>query len=434
MYILVVSQCYYPEAFRINDICAEWVKRGHKVTVITSIPNYPEGRFYDGYGWFKKRVEVVEGVEIHHIPMISRGHTKLRLILNYISFVVSGFIWSRTTRIKPDRVFNFETSPIFQALPAVWFAKRRKIPCDIYVQDLWPENVQFALGLNNKAVLGAIDKIVDYVYRNCTSIFATSPSFKKHLEKRQSVYTSKTKVNKVKYLPQYAEDFYEPYLREEDKAFANALGANNTQAYAKKQKIVKRPADIPCDNNLKLVFTGNVGQAQGLEILPKAASILKKDKGILVDFVIIGDGRYRSRLEKAIEEFGVSESFFLLGRKAARDIPTYLTYCDVAFLSFADNEIFKMTIPAKLQSYMACAKPIIAAAEGETANIIREAECGSCVAMGDEKGLADAIESFANMPKQDKDRFGGNARAYVEKHFSKNVLMDELEEYLAIKE
>ena len=140
-HILIVSQYFYPEQFRINDIAAEWVKRGHKVTVLTGIPNYPQGKFYDGYSWRKNRREVWNGVDIIRIPLFARGKSSIGMILNYFSFVISGFFWKCFTKLKADVVFTFEVSPMTQALIGVWYSKKHKIPNYLYVQDLWPENV-----------------------------------------------------------------------------------------------------------------------------------------------------------------------------------------------------------------------------------------------------------------------------------------------------
>jgi len=237
-HILVVSQVFYPEQFRINDICTEWTKRGYKVTAITGIPNYPQGKFYEGYGIFRKRRENYNGVEIIRIPIIPRGNNPVQLALNYFSFVFSGFFWHLFTRIKADYVFIFETSPMTQALVGVWYAQRRKIPCYIYVQDLWPENVEIVAGIKNKLILGAIGKMVDYIYARCEKIFATSMSFVRSIEKRG------VPSEKIEYLPQYAEDYYMPVPR----------------------NFVE---DIPIDGSFNIIFTGNIGNAQGLEVLPK---------------------------------------------------------------------------------------------------------------------------------------------------------------------
>lgn len=398
-HILVISQYFYPEEFRINDICKEWVKRGYKVTVVTGIPNYPQGKFYKGYGWLKKRREEYEGIQIIRLPLISRGQNAIMLALNYFSFVFSGFFWKTFTKIKADKVFIFEVSPMTQALVGVWYAKRWKIPCYIYVQDLWPENVEIVTGIKNKYIIGVIDKMVDYIYRSCNKIFATSQSFVKKIEERESAWDGKD--SKVVYWPQYAEEFYRP--------------------------MKKTPlSDVEDDDSFKVVFTGNIGYAQGLDILPKVAEMLKQEN-VKCKFYIIGDGRYRSELEHIIEEKNVEDMFRLLGRKKAEEIPAYMAHFDVAFLSFADNELFKMTIPAKLQSYMACGMPILAVADGETKRIIEEAECGGCCELGDVEKLAGKIVKFKN---QDSRTIGTKSRQYFEAHFLKDKLMDEIQEYL----
>src|SRR5699024_7818619 len=152
-HILVISQYFYPEQFRINDICSEWVKKGYKVTVITGIPNYPQGKSYKGYGFFKKNREKYNGIEIIRITLIPRGNSAIMLSLNYLSFVITGFFWSLFTKVKADAVFIFEVSPMTQALPGVWYSKRKGVPCYLYVQDLWPENVEIITGITNKRVI-----------------------------------------------------------------------------------------------------------------------------------------------------------------------------------------------------------------------------------------------------------------------------------------
>ena len=204
--ILVISQYFYPESFRINDICTEWVKRGYDVTVLTGIPNYPQGKFFDGYSWTKKRKEKWNGVKIIRIPLIARGHHSIGLVLNYFSFVISGWVWKLITKVKADYVFTFEVSPMTQALVGVWYAKKHHIPHYIYVQDLWPENVETVLGIHSPIVVKPINKMVDYIYNNSKIILATSPSFVKNIESR----AGSSRKGKVVYLPQYAEEFYQP--------------------------------------------------------------------------------------------------------------------------------------------------------------------------------------------------------------------------------
>ena len=399
-HILVISQYFYPENFRINDICKEWVKRGYEVTVVTGIPNYPQGKFFNGYGLFKKRKEEYEGVHIIRLPIISRGKGSVRLALNYFSFVWSGWFWKTFTRIKADKVFIFEVSPMTQALVGVWYAKRRKIPCSIYVQDLWPENVEVVTGIHNQKILGAIDKMVNYIYRNCNLILATSPSFVKRLEERTSVFDAEGK-SKVKYWPQYAEEFYKPVPK-------------------------KDLEDLKISDRFRIVFTGNVGYAQGLDILPKTAELLKQQE-VSCEFVIVGDGRYMEEFRKEIANRNVEDMFVLLGRKKPEEIPGYLALCDTAFISFADNPLFEMTIPAKLQSYMACGMPIIAVASGETKRIIENAQCGRCCEFGDVEKLLNIIVQIKNDSKGLLLELSNNAMKYCNINYQKDYLMDMLQ-------
>lgn len=394
-HILVVSQYFYPENFRINDICQEWVKRGYKVTVVTGIPNYPEGKFYKGYGYLKKRTEKWNGMTIIRIPLIPRGKSSVGMVANYLSFVISAFLWAKFTKIKADYIFTFEVSPMTQALLGVWYKKRFKVPNYLYVQDLWPDNVETVTGIHNPMVLKPIRKMVNYIYKHCDQIFATSPSF---VEEIQKWVNDKDKVH---YWPQYAEDFYRPVKRRERKE----------------------------GDRFRIAFTGNIGYAQGLEILPKTAELLKHDK-VNVEFVIVGEGRYREEFEQEIKRRNVEDLFQMIGRKPAKEIPEILGTCDAAFLSFKADLLFYKTIPAKLQSYMACGMAIIAAAEGETRRIIEEAECGLCSGIGDtialERGIKKLIEEQSElMGYQD------NAQSYCKEKFCKKKLMNFIDNYFA---
>lgn len=392
-HILVVSQYFYPEQFRINDICTEWVKRGYKVTVLTGIPNYPQGEYFEGYDLVHKRTEEWNGIRIIRIPLIPRGHNSLGLVANYFSFVISGFIWKSLTKIKADYVFTFEVSPMTQALIGVWYAKKNKIPHYLYVQDLWPENVEIVTGIHSPFILKPIGKMVDYIYKNCDQIFATSPSFVKEICKRG------VDEEKVHYWPQYAEEFYRPMEPSKDR-----------------------------DKRFTITFTGNIGYAQGLDILPKVAEKLKK-RHTQVKFLIVGDGRYKDEFENEIRKRNVSEMFELIGRKPAEEIPQILADSDAAFLSFMDNPLFAMTIPAKLQSYMACGVPIVASATGETMRILEEAQCGICCEIGNVEQLVTAIQSMINWNSDKFQEIGNSAHKYYQRMFNKELMLVWMEDY-----
>ena len=394
-HILVVCQYFYPEQFRINDICLEWVNRGYKVTVLTGIPNYPQGKFYPGYSLTKRRREVWNGIEIIRIPLIPRGHSSIGMVLNYFSFPFFGWWWNRFNKVDADIVFSFETSPMTQVKIGCGYSRKHKVPHILYVQDLWPENVVTVTGINNKLIIGPIDRMVDKIYKQTDSILVTSPSFVDAVVGRKVSVPS----SKVHYWPQYAETFYRPMER---------------------QTI----DEIPDDGCFRIAFTGNIGTAQGLDILPRTAQLLKDKK---VRFVVVGDGRYKSEFINKIREYDVSDKFTLIPKVEAEKIPSILSACDSGFISFNKSSLWEMTIPAKLQSYMACGKPIVASASGETKRIIEEADCGVCCELGNPESLASGINRIMD---SDIDELGRNSRAYFEAHFLKSVLMDEMDRFI----
>ena len=400
-HILVVSQYFYPETFRINDMCLEWVKRKYKVTVVTGIPNYPMGKTFKGYGITKKRREVWNGIEIYRIPLIPRGSGSLGMIANYLSFMVSGMLAGKMKNIKADLVFSFEVSPMTQVMTGISFAKKLHVPHYLYVQDLWPENVITVTGIRNPLIIKPIDKMVDYIYKNSDEIFATSPSFV------EAICNRKVAVNreKVHYWPQYAEEFYKPI----DKSIAKEAAA----AYG-----------IPNDDSFKIIFTGNVGTAQGIDILPQTAELLKNEN---IKFVIIGDGRYLEKLVSDIKSRQLEKMFIFVARQPAEKIPVLLSACDVAFISFADDELWKMTIPAKLQSYMACGMPIIAVADGETKRIIEEAKCGWVCKMGDSRGLKKTIHEVMKIDLQEMMK---HSLCYYNNNYKKEKVISKIMDYL----
>ena len=395
-HILVISQYFYPENFRINDMCKEWVKRGYEVTVVTGIPNYPQGKFFDGYGLCKKRKEEYEGVHVIRLPILARGKGSVRLALNYFSFVVSGFFWKTFTKVKADKVFIFEVSPMTQALVGVWYAKRRKIPCSIYVTDLWPESVEIVLDLHNKLILNPIGKMVDYIYKNCEKIYTSSQTFTDKIASRN------VPREKIEFWPQYAEDFY--------------------------QKTDKKAREIIQDGELNLLFAGNLGYAQGLNILLEAAKILK-DRNEFVRFNLVGNGRYESVLKENIAKENVENYFHFIDRRPPEEIPMYMAASDVALIILSKSEIFAMTIPAKTQSCLACGKPIIVSADGEVQQVIKEASCGFGSDAEDVEGFVNNILKMKRTSTEEREEFARNALKYSNEKFAKKELMDRMEDY-----
>ena len=400
-HIIVISQYFYPEQFRINDICTEWVKRGYKVTVLTGIPNYPQGKYYDGYGLFKNRKGTYNGMDIIRIPLIPRGNNAIMLALNYLSFVVSGFFWKLFTKIKADYVFIFEVSPMTQALPGVWYAKKMKIPCYLYVTDLWPENVEIVAGITNKRILNAIGVMVDYIYKRCDRIFTSSESF------IQAIVDRGTDREKLEFWPQYAEDYYKPV----DKEKANT-------------------PEIPQDGIFNIIFAGNIGFAQGLDVLPEAAKILKKNN-TKARFNIVGDGRFKETLKVKVEESQVEDYFNFIDKQPATRIPEFMAVSDATLISLSKSKVFSITLPAKTQSCLACGVPVIVSADGEIQDVINAADAGVCSDAGDAKGLAENINKLVNMSAEKHKDMARNAVDYYQKNFDKKTLLNKMDQWFS---
>ncbi|OJG49868.1 glycosyl transferase group 1 [Enterococcus gallinarum] len=395
--ILVVSQYFFPEQFRINDICNSWIERGYDVTVLTGIPNYPQGDFFEGYGFNKRRNENLNGINIIRIPIIPRKKSSMTMALNYLSFVISGWFWKLFNKENFDMVFIYEVSPMTQALPAVWIAKKLKIPCYIYVMDLWPENFEIITGISSPLVITPLNKMVDYIYKNCNKIFTASESFKKNIQSRG------VDPEKVFFWPQYAEEFY------------------HTRATKSKKIIV--------DDKINITFAGNVGMAQGLEILPIIGQRLKKEN-VNVRFNIVGSGRYLEILINEVTKNALQEYFNFLEPVPPTEISEIFSASDFSFVSLQENEIFSMTIPAKLQSSMACGKPILLSASGESKDIVIKAECGYASDAGDVNHLIENIKKIVKLDKKQIEKLGNNSRNYFENNFEKEKLLDSMDSFL----
>lgn len=396
MKILVVSQYFYPENFRINTLCRELVDRGHDVTVMTAYPQYPGGVIYEGYGFDKPYEKEWHGVKIHRVKTYPRGKGPLGLLRNCVSYVVSGNRWVKQCQEKYDAVFVFEVSPVTVGLPAVAYKKKFGTPVFFNLQDLWPENVHEVLGLRFPPLTWVINKIVDRIYHNSDKILCASNGFVKNLEARG------VDTEKLVFWPQFC---LEPKLE----------GTRKPEIYS--------------EDTFNVVFTGNIGDAQGLDLMIEAARELK---GQGIRWYLVGDGRARERLEKLAREYGVEEDVVFVGRVSEAEANRYVHFADCAYLSFRNNKLFNMTIPAKLQTYLACGAPILAAAGGESAKIINEAECGIAVDPELDK-LVNAAKKMAAKSKEEKQAMSDAARSYFAENFTMDKLVNQLEMMMLYK-
>ncbi len=392
MNILVITQYFYPETFRVNTLCRELVNRGHDVTVLTGYPQYPQGKIFDGYGFNKPYDKEWNGVKIERIKMLPRGKTPLGLLLNCYTFVSEGKKWVKKCDKKYDAVYVFEVSPVTVGLPAVFYKEKFGTPIFFNVQDLWPENVEIILGIHNRLIINVINKIVDKIYSASDKILCSSASFVENIAQRG------VSREKLVFWPQFCVT---PDIEN-----------------------LSKP-DIYSEENFNVVFTGNIGEAQGLDLLVDAADKLRDTN---VKWFLVGDGRAKERLEMKVREKELSGYVTFVGKVSEEEANRYIHYADCAYLSFMKNKLFDMTLPAKLQSYMACGTPIIAAAGGESSLVIRESGCGF-VCDQEVNSLVEMIRSEVLTTGLLKE-MGENAKKYFNDHFMIDTLVCMLEQIM----
>lgn len=397
--ILIISPHFHPANFKCNDVAFELARQGHKVTVLSDIPNYPKGEFYDGYGYFKRRREVVDGVEIIRTGVIPRGKGGgVMLALNYLSFALTACIRACFMALshRYDTILVHQTSPVTVGIPAVIIKKMQKRARLLFwVLDLWPESLQAAGGINNKYILGVFEGVAKMCYRNADRILISSRGF------RKSICDKGDFADKLTYFPNWAEE---------------ALTA--VQDY-------KLP-DMP--EGFKVMFAGNIGEAQDFDNTLAAAKLLADRKDI--HFILVGDGRKRPWVEEYIKNNALQDTVHWVGRHPLESMGKFFEQADVLYFALKDSLIFNLTCPAKVQAYMSAGKPVLAMLNGEGADIVKEAGCGLAVPASDSEALAKTIEDMAAMPKEELQRMGQAGKEYCSQHFAFRSNMDILNELL----
>lgn len=403
MKLLVVSQYFWPENFRINDICDGLVERGHVVDVLTSLPNVPQGRFYEGYGWFKRGPKQHNGINIERVGVVQRGRgSALRLVLNCASFAFNSlFHIPKLKKNDYDAVFVFNNSPVSQVWPAKVLAKAKQIPNIIFILDIWPESMYFLLGMkenDKKALFKKISRAVSrWFYKSGDLILISSKEFEPKL--RMMGLDSE-----IEHFPNYAEPFE---ISDKSGISREKLGL------AAKDFVVG--------------FAGNVGKAQALDKLIEVAANLKTGK---IKFLIVGDGSELETIKRQAAERGVWDRFVFTGWLESALVPDYLALCSALLVSLEDHEVLNLTIPAKLQTYMYASKPVVAFMNGAGAKAVREAECGVTAAAGDAGDLCEALTTISSCTKRALDTMGRNGRKYCEKNYGREQILDNLAGYI----
>ncbi len=401
MNILFVCQYFYPEVFRGNDIAFHWAEQGHEVHVVSGIPNYPDGKFHKGYGLFKKCHEIVNGVKVTRLPIFPRGNNKIMLMLNYFSYLVVAWVWMLFHAMfhKYDRVFVQQLSPVMMSAPGVLYKKLRGVPLFTWVLDLWPESLTAAGGINNKYVLGFFKHFVKSEYKYSDKILISSRSFDK------SILEYGPYEDKIVYYPQWSD------------------GVDGVE---------KAPENAPSiPDGFRLMFAGAVGEAHGFECTMQAALLTKEHKDI--KWIIVGDGRRLEWVRGFVKEYGLEETVFTLGRYPSETMPWFFAQANVMLVTLSDDPLFWLYAPAKISSYMAAGKPIVAVLNGEGAEVIRDADCGWTLPAGDAEGFARLAVELSQMDRSALEAKGRNAAAYYEQHFVRDKCLRKLDELMDIE-
>jgi colanic acid biosynthesis glycosyl transferase WcaI len=397
MEILVITQYFWPENFRINDLVLGLKERGHNVTILTGKPNYPSGKIFPGYSLFSKLRDNFDGITVYRVPLIPRLNGRnMGLIMNYFSFVISAcFMSPFLLKGKFDLIFVYEPSPITVMIPAILLKKIKKVPIMLWVLDLWPESISATGAIKSVNIIKMVKKFVNYIYHKCDWILVQSQGFIKPIEEYG------IKKDKIFYFPNSAEELFYP--------------VNN----------INKEIDMLLPKGFRIMFAGNIGAAQDFGTILSAAEKLNRYKEI--HFIILGNGRLYNWTKEEINKRDLSETVHLLGQYSLDLMNDFFACADLMLVTLKKNYIFSLTIPGKIQSYLACGRPVIAALDGEGGRVIEESGAGISCPGENVEALVKGILKLFNMPKMEREELGKNGRKYYEINFDRNMLLNKLD-------
>lgn len=399
MRILIVCQHFWPENFRINEMCQDFIKQGHDVDVLCGIPNYPKGKFFSGYSYFKPRREIYDGASIFRVGEIPQNKKlgSLAIILNYFFFPFASLFTLPALMKRPhDLVFLYSLTPIFMSWPGLLLARKKKIPAVMYVLDYWPDSLFSVIKFKSKFFRSFFAKISRWHYKRTDRIITPSQGM---IDKFVEDYGISR--DKLGFIPQSCDPVYEKTVSSEEL-----------------HKLY--------DGRINFVFAGNIGPAQSLETLVQAVSLLGKNPSApQFRFIIVGDGMSRISVESEIDRLSLRDYFSFVGFQPVETVLLYQELADVLFVSLSDEPLFDIMIPAKVQSYMAAGKPILAALNGEGAEIVEASGSGLvCPAMSPDK-LADKILEFLHQDKKSLYEMGNKARLFYQTNYSHDIISNQ---------
>ncbi len=400
MRVLVVSQYFWPETFRVNDLVAELDRRGHEVTVLTGVPNYPEGVPHADFRRNPERYSRYGRVRVVRVPMFARSRGNARLILNYLSFALSGSVigaW-RVRGTSFDAVFVFQPSPITSCLPAIACGRLAQAPVLLWVLDLWPETLSAVGVVSSPKLIALVGALVRFVYRRCSLVLGQSRAFKSHVDRYAG------EPSRFQYFPSWAEPVFSETLE-------SVRAAAEVAPYA--------------GTGFNILFAGNIGEAQDFPTILEAAALLRDRTDIR--WLIVGDGRAASMVRSEIGRLALEKTVILVGRFSVERMPEFFCVADVLLVTLRKDPVFAMTLPGKLQAYLAAGLPILGALDGEGARVINEACAGLVAGSGDAHGLASQALKLAELPPDVRSRMGASGREYCRREFDRDTLVAQLE-------
>lgn len=388
MKILVICQHYWPENFRITEICEALVERGHQVTALVGLPNYPTGVIPEEYKHFRNRRQVHNGVQIRRCFEIGRRPGKIGLAINYVSYMTSACFKALFLKRDYDVIYAFSTSPVLMSLPAAFLRCFTSKKYMVYVLDPWPACLAVMNVYEGSFLYAFMKKVSKWVYGKADKLIYSSKQFQGYLKDVHHL-----DVPDEHYMPQFADD-----------VFAEPLPAKKAEA----QK--------------HFVFAGNIGKVQAVEVLIQAAALLKDEP---IHWHFVGDGSSLEDCQSLSQELGMKNQITFYGRKPLEDMPKYYAMADALLVSTRNNLSINDTLPGKVQSYMAAGRPILGSIGGETAYVVAKANCGFCAPADDPEAFAQVVRQFLTV--EEPHQLGANGRKYYEEHFTKKHHMDKLE-------
>lgn len=398
--ILIVTQYFWPENMRINDLVEGLLERGHKVTVLTGLPNYPEGQLYPEFRNNKKDFSDYKGADIIRVPIFPRGNKKLRLILNYLSFFSSGSTIGlfKLRKQSFDTIFVYGASPIMSAIPAIIIGRVKASPVFLWVLDLWPESLSAVGAVHNKTILQAVGRVVSWIYNRTDYILVQSKSFKSNI---LEYCTSFIEDDRIIYFPSWVEEVL------------------LSKSYTSDCMLLKKEEQI-----FTVLFAGNVGEAQDFPSIIKAFEKIKEVSSIRL--VVVGDGRMLSWVKEQIKVRQLT-NVVLLGRHPLDKMAGLFNSSDALLVSLKQDDVFSKTIPAKLQAYLASGKPVLGMIDGEAGDIISESRCGLVGPSGDSDTLVRNINKLSMLTLEEREKMGQNGIEFYKQHFQSSSLFSKLE-------